>query len=130
MTPDSGNRMGRLEFFGLELLPMLPVDHPATAGLDMLPRRHRGRTAGDRYQVLSSLDLHSEDGETILRVVERDPFNQASQALGHRQVPASLAERMYAAYVPRKWASLPNHRSSTRETEIRALPRRRRCNDR
>ena len=86
--------MGRLEFFGLELLPMLPVDHPATVGLDMLPRRHRGRTAGDRYQVFSPFDLHSEDGETILRVVEGDSFDQTSQALGHRQVPASLAERV------------------------------------
>ena len=76
--------MGRLEFFGLELLPMLPVDHPATIGLDMFARRHRGRTAGDRYQVFSPFDLYSENGEPILRVVERDPFNQTSQALGHR----------------------------------------------
>ena len=86
--------MGRLEFIGLELLPMLPVDHPATAGLDMLPRRHRGRTAGDRYQVFSSFDLHPQDGETILRVVVGDSFDQASQVLGHRQVPASLAQRV------------------------------------
>ena len=86
--------MGRLEFFGLELLPVLPVDHPATIGLDMLPRRHRGRTAGDRDQVFSPFDLYSKDGEAILRVVEGNPFNQTSQVLGHRQVPASLAERV------------------------------------
>ena len=41
--------MGRLEFIGFELLPMLSVDYPATASLDMLPRCHRGRTACDRH---------------------------------------------------------------------------------
>jgi hypothetical protein len=86
--------MGRLEFFGLELLPVLSVDHPATIGLDMLPRRHRGRTAGDRYQVFSSFDLYSENGKAIFRVVEGDSFDQTIQVLGHRQVPASLAERV------------------------------------
>src|SRR5450631_4500921 len=83
--------MGRLEFLGLELLPMLSVDHPATAGLKMFPRRHRRRAAGYRYQVLSSLNLHTEDGETIFRIVEGDSFNQTGQVLGHRQVPASHA---------------------------------------
>ena len=87
LDPFRRGRMGRLEFFGLELLPVLSVDHPATAGLDMLPRRHRGRTACDRHQVFSSFDLHAEDGETILRVVERDSFDQARQVFGHRQVP-------------------------------------------
>ena len=76
-------RMGRLEFVGLELLPMLSVDHPATAGLDMLARRHRGRAADDRHQVFSSFDLHSQDGETILRVVVGDSFDQSVQGFGH-----------------------------------------------
>ena len=41
------SRMGRLEFVGLELLAVLPVDHPATTGLDMLARRDGGCVADD-----------------------------------------------------------------------------------
>ena len=72
----------------LNCWPMLSVDHPATTGLDMFPRRHRGRTADERHQVFSSFDLHSQDGETILRVVVGDSFDQSSQVFGHWHVVA------------------------------------------
>jgi hypothetical protein len=75
--------MGRLEFSGLELLPKLPVDHPATTGLDMFPRRYRGRISGERYQVFSPFDLHSQDGETILRVMVGDAIDESIQRFGH-----------------------------------------------
>ena len=75
--------MGRLEFISLELLPKLSVDHPATTGLDMFPRRYRGRISGERYQVLSPFDLHSQDGETILRVMVGDAIDETIQRFGH-----------------------------------------------
>ena len=79
-------RMGRLQLVGPELRSMLLVDHPATAGLDMLSCRHRRRTADDRDQLGSSLDLDPQDGEPILRVVVGDSIDQASQVFGHAAI--------------------------------------------
>ena len=82
--------MGRLEFIGLELLPKLSVDHPVTTGLDMFPRRYRGRISGERYQVFSPFDLHSQDGETILRVMVGDAFDESVQRFGHPHTISSV----------------------------------------
>ena len=45
------SRVRGLEFVGLELLTVFPIDDPAASGLDMLARRDRGRAAHDRHQV-------------------------------------------------------------------------------
>ena len=39
--------------------------------------------SGERYQVFSPFDLHSQDGETVLRVVVGDTFDESVQRFGH-----------------------------------------------
>ena len=75
--------MGGLEFVGLELLAVFPIHDPLAGGFQTLACRNRSRTAHDRHQVLAALDLHLEDGETILRVVVGDSFDEAGQGFGH-----------------------------------------------
>ena len=48
--------VGGLEFVGLELLAVLPINNPLTARFQMLARRNRGGAADDRHQVLPTLD--------------------------------------------------------------------------
>ena len=75
--------MGGLEFIGLELLAVLPVHDPFTGGLQMLASRNRGRATHDRYQILTTLDLHLEDSKAILRVVVGDSFDEAGEGFRH-----------------------------------------------
>ena len=81
--------MGRLELIGLELLPKLPVDHPAATGLEMFPRRYRGRLPGQRDQVLAPFDLDPQDGETILRVMVGDSIDESIQGFDHQRTISS-----------------------------------------
>ena len=75
--------MGGLEFVGLELLAVLPIHDPLAGGFQMLARRDRGRAADHRHQVLTALDLHLENGKTVLGVVVGDTFDQAGEGFGH-----------------------------------------------
>lgn len=86
--------MGRLELIGLELLPKLSVDHPATTGLDMLSRRYRSRPPGERDQVLSPFDLDPQDGKAVLWVMVGDAFDESVQGFAHpRTISAEIVGR-------------------------------------
>ncbi len=37
----------------------------------------------ERYEVLTTLDLHLEDGKAILRVMVDDTFDQSFEGFGH-----------------------------------------------
>ena len=75
--------MGGLEFVGLELLTVFPINDPLACRFNMFARRDRGRAADDRHQVLPTLDLNLEDGKAILRVVVGDPLDQSFEGFGH-----------------------------------------------
>ena len=76
-------RVRGLEFVGLELLAVFPIHDPLAGGFQMLACRNRSRAAHDRHQVLAALDLHLEDGKSILGVVVGDTFDEAGQGFGH-----------------------------------------------
>ena len=77
------SRMSRFQFVGFELLPVLPVDNPATARLDMLPSRDGCCIADYRDEIISSLDLHPQDGKAVLRVMVGNTFDESVQVFGH-----------------------------------------------
>jgi len=87
-----GGGMGGADLLGLELTPVLPVDHPLARGLDVLPLADRGDRADHRREVAPPLDLHLEHGEPAFRVVEGHALNQAGDLLGHA---SALYEHSY-----------------------------------
>ena len=75
--------MRRFEFLRFELLAVLPVNHPVTTRLNMLARRYRCRAADYGDKILTSLDLHSQHGKTVLRVVVSHSFDESIQGFLH-----------------------------------------------
>ena len=56
--------MGGLQFVGIELLAVFPVNNPLAGGFQMFARRNRGRASNDGHQVGAAFDLHLENGKT------------------------------------------------------------------
>ena len=76
-------RMARFQFAGFELLTVPSVNEPATLGLDMLARRHRGCIAHDGDKVYSAPDLYPHDGKAVLGIVVSDPFDESVHGFVH-----------------------------------------------
>src|SRR4051812_38807762 len=94
--------MSRLQLVGFELLAVLAVDYPTSAGFNVFPRRHRGRTADDRDEVLPSFHQHPQHGESTLGIMKGNSFDQSIDVFRHgcRYLTALYGHPLQVNYFP------------------------------
>ena len=81
--PGGGVRRGGAQRLGLELEAVVAVLNPGSARFDVLPGNGVGQMADHRYDPLMSAGLNAQHCEPRVEIMERDPFDDAGEGVGH-----------------------------------------------